>query len=231
MEAKLNILISGGTGTGKTTLLNVLASFIPNDERIITVEDSAELQLPQEHVGRLESRPANLQGQGAIPIRELLRNTLRMRPDKIIVGECRGAEALDMLQAMNTGHDGSMATIHSNTPKDCISRLETLVMFAGMELPSRAIREQIAGAVQLIIQLTRMPDGTRKVTALSEVLGMSQTNPGNIDIQDIFTYKAQGLDDQGHVKGYFQASGIIPTFTELFEQKGIAMPKGLFSDV
>lgn len=229
VQAKLNILVSGGTGTGKTTLLNVLASFIPNDERIITVEDSAELQLAQEHVGRLESRPANLQGEGAIPIRELVRNTLRMRPDRIIIGECRGAEALDMLQAMNTGHDGSLATIHANTPKDCIARLETLVMFAGMELPSRAIREQIAGAVDLIIQLTRMSDGSRKITAVTEVLGMSKNKAEEVELQDIFVYKAEGLDKNDAVKGYFQATGLIPQFAQQFKQKGIKMPKGLFN--
>lgn len=229
VQAKLNILVSGGTGTGKTTLLNVLASFIPDNERILTVEDSAELQLAQEHVGRLESRPANLQGEGAIPIRELVRNTLRMRPDRIIIGECRGAEALDMLQAMNTGHDGSLATIHANTPKDCIARLETLVMFAGMELPSRAIREQIAGAVDLIIQLTRMSDGSRKITAVTEVLGMSKNKNEEIELQDIFVYKAEGVDKNGAVKGYFQATGLIPQFAQRFKQKGIEMPKGLFT--
>ncbi|MCI5073197.1 Flp pilus assembly complex ATPase component TadA [bacterium] len=229
VQAKLNVLVSGGTGTGKTTLLNVLASFIPDHERIITVEDSAELQLAQEHVGRLESRPANLQGEGAIPIRELVRNTLRMRPDRIIIGECRGAEALDMLQAMNTGHDGSLATIHANTPKDCIARLETLVMFAGMELPSRAIREQIAGAVDLIIQLTRMSDGSRKITAVTEVLGMSKNKTEEVELQDIFIYKSEGLDKEGKVKGYFQATGLIPQFAQQFKQKGITMPKGLFS--
>lgn len=224
VETKLNVLISGGTGTGKTTLLNVLSSFIPTHERIITVEDSAELQLSQTHVGRLESRPANLQGEGAIPIRELVRNTLRMRPDRIIIGECRGPEALDMLQAMNTGHDGSMATIHANSPIDCLRRLETLVMFAGMELPSKAVREQIGSAVQLIVQLTRFSDGSRKISAISEVLGMSKANPQEIEVQDIFVYKQDGIDAAGRVTGYFQATGLIPQFAEQLQRKGLKLP-------
>lgn len=224
VQAKLNIIISGGTGTGKTTLLNTMASFIPNNDRIITVEDSAELRLAQEHLVRLESRPANLQGEGAIPIRELVRNTLRMRPDRIVVGECRGAEALDMLQAMNTGHDGSMTTIHSNSPRDCIARLETLVMFAGMDLPSKAIREQIASAVQLIVQLTRLGDGSRKITAITEVTGMESTT---VSLQDIFLFKEKGVDEQGKVLGNFLATGLVPTFAQKFKKKGIKLPKGL----
>ena len=226
VQAKLNIIISGGTGTGKTTLLNTMASFIPNHDRIITVEDSAELRLAQEHIVRLESRPANLQGEGAIPIRELVRNTLRMRPDRIVVGECRGAEALDMLQAMNTGHDGSMTTIHSNSPRDCIARLETLVMFAGMDLPSKAIREQVASAVQLIVQLTRLGDGTRKITAITEVTGMESTT---VSLQDIFQFKEKGVDEQGKVLGSFLATGLVPTFAQKFKKKGIKLPKGLFN--
>lgn len=225
VQARLNILISGGTGTGKTTLLNILASFIPSHERILTVEDSAELRLSQEHVGRLEARPANLQGEGAIPIRELVRNTLRMRPDRIVVGECRGAEALDMLQAMNTGHDGSMTTIHANSPRDCMSRLETLVMFAGMELPSRAIREQIASAIQLVVQLTRLGDGSRKITSITEVTGLEGTN---IELQEIFRYREKGMDEKGTMIGSFQATGLVPSFADHFKQKGIKMPKGIF---
>jgi pilus assembly protein CpaF len=224
VQAKLNIIISGGTGTGKTTLLNTLASFIPNNDRIITVEDSAELRLAQEHIIRLESRPANLQGEGAIPIRELVRNTLRMRPDRIIVGECRGGEALDMLQAMNTGHDGSMTTIHSNSPRDSIARMETLVMFAGMDLPSKAIREQIASAVQLIVQLSRLGDGSRKITAITEVTGMESTT---VSLQDIFLFKEKGVDEQGKVLGNFLATGLVPTFAQTFKKKGIKLPKGL----
>lgn len=227
VQGKLNILISGGTGTGKTTLLNTLASFIPNNERIITVEDSAELRLAQEHIIRLESKPANLQGEGAIPIRELVRNTLRMRPDRIVVGECRGAEALDMLQAMNTGHDGSMTTIHSNSPRDSMARLETLVMFAGMDLPSKAIREQIASAVQLVIQLTRLGDGSRKVTAITEVTGGMEGT--TITLADIFLYKEKGVDETGKVLGTFTSTGLIPSFAVKFKKRGIKLPKGLFN--
>lgn len=227
VQARLNILISGGTGTGKTTLLNVLSSFIPGDERIVTVEDSAELQLPQEHVGRLEARPANLQGEGAIPIRELVRNTLRMRPDRIIVGECRGPEALDMLQAMNTGHDGSMTTIHANSPKDCVSRLETLVMFAGMELPSKAIREQISSAISLIVQLSRLGDGSRKITSITEITGLEDSD---IILQDIFYFREKGRSKEGQVLGGFQATGLVPSFAKIFKKKGIRMPKGLFGE-
>lgn len=226
VEARLNILVSGGTGAGKTTLLNVISSFIPAHERIITVEDSAELQLPQEHVGRLESRPSNLQGEGSIPIRELVRNTLRMRPDRIIVGECRGAEALDMLQAMNTGHDGSMTTIHSNSPKDCMSRLETLVMFAGMELPSRAIREQIGSAIDLVVQLSRLSDGSRKITRITEVLGVSEKDASNIELQDLFYFNQKGVDATGKVLGTFVSSNLRPKCFDVFEQKGIALPQG-----
>ncbi len=226
IEARLNIVISGGTGSGKTTLLNVMAAFIPTNERILTVEDAAELQLPQDHWGRLETRAANLEGQGAVTIRDLVRNTLRMRPDRIIVGECRAGEALDMLQAMNTGHDGSMTTIHSNTPRDCISRMETLVMMAGMDLPAKAIREQIASAVNLIVQQTRLSDGSRKVTSITEVCGMQ----GDVvTLQEVFAFKRTGMDKNRKVQGKFVATGFIPKFVDELEQQGIKIPRGIFS--
>ncbi len=227
VEAKLNILISGGTGSGKTTLLNVLSSFIPEDERIVTIEDSAELQLKQPHVVRLESRPPNIEGEGQVDIRDLVKNSLRMRPDRIVVGECRGAEALDMLQAMNTGHDGSLTTIHSNSPRDCISRLETLVMFTGLELPSKAIREQIASAINIIIQQARMTDGSRKVTMISEVTGMEGPT---ITLQDIFVFKQQGMDEDRKVIGRYVATGFVPKFITKLEALGIPLPKGIFAD-
>lgn len=226
VEARLNIVVSGGTGTGKTTLLNMISACIPDDERIVTIEDAAELQLPQTHVISLESRPANLQGEGAIQIRDLVRNSLRMRPDRIVVGECRAGEALDMLQAMNTGHDGSLTTIHSNNPRDCLRRIETLVMMAGFDLPMQAIREQIASAVNLIVQLKRMSDGSRKISHITEVIGIEGDT---VVTQPIFEYKQTGVDDQGKVKGGFQPSGLIPKFVETLKQKGIALPKGLFS--
>jgi len=228
VEAKLNILISGGTGSGKTTLLNVLSSFIPEDERIVTVEDSAELQLKQPHVVRLESRPANIEGEGQVTIRDLVKNCLRMRPDRIVVGECRGAESLDMLQAMNTGHDGSLTTIHANTPRDCISRLETLVMFTGLDLPSKAIREQIASAIHIIIQQSRMLDGTRKIIQISEVTGMEGPT---ITLQDIFVFKQEGMDQDRKVLGRFVATGFVPKFITRLDAMGIALPKGIFADV
>jgi|688.fasta_scaffold35774_5 pilus assembly protein CpaF len=226
IEARLNIVISGGTGSGKTTLLNVLSSFIPPGERIVTVEDSAELQLPQEHWGRLETRPANMEGKGEVTIRDLVRNTLRMRPDRIVVGECRAGEALDMLQAMNTGHDGSMTTIHSNTPRDCIARMETLVMMAGMDLPAKAIREQIASAVNLIVQQTRLSDGSRKVTSITEVIGMQ----GDVvTLQEIFAFKKTGMDKNRKVIGKFVATGFIPKFIDELDAQGIKIPRGIFS--
>jgi pilus assembly protein CpaF len=228
IESRLNIIISGGTGTGKTTLLNILGSFIPSTERILTIEDAAELQLPQEHVGRLEARPSNLQGEGSIPIRELVRNSLRMRPDRIIVGECRGAEALDMLQAMNTGHDGSLTTVHSNSPRDCVARLETLVMFSGMELPSKAIREQIASAIDLIVQLNRFSDGSRKITHITEVTGMEGGQ--TVTLQDIFTYRQKGIDDKGKVAGSFAPTGLVPSFMDRFKELGIKIPAGMFGE-
>jgi pilus assembly protein CpaF len=207
------ILVSGGTGTGKTTLLNILSSYIPDTERIVTIEDAVELQLRQEHVIRLESRPPNLEGQGQISIRDLVRNSLRMRPDRIIVGEVRGAEALDMLQAINTGHDGSLATIHANTPRDALSRLETMVLMAGFDLPLRAIREQIASGLDIIVQLTRFRDGTRRVTQVSEIVGMEGEI---ISMSDLFKFERQpGYNPDGKVVGVLQATGVRPTFTEL----------------
>ncbi len=224
VEARLNIFVSGGTGSGKTTMLNVLSSFIPNDERIVTIEDAAELQLRQEHVVTLEARPSNIEGKGAIPIRELVKNALRMRPDRIIVGECRSGEALDMLQAMNTGHDGSMSTGHANTPRDMLSRLETMVLMAGVELPLRAIREQIASAVDLIVHENRLKDGTRKIVNITEVQGME----GDIIVmQDVFVFEQTGILE-GKIQGHLKATGIRPKFTEKFEVMGIHLPPGLF---
>jgi pilus assembly protein CpaF len=224
VEARLNVFVSGGTGSGKTTTLNVLSSFIPNDERIITIEDAAELQLRQEHVVTLESRPPNIEGKGAIPIRELVRNSLRMRPDRIIVGECRSGEALDMLQAMNTGHDGSMSTGHANTPRDMLSRLETMVLMAGVDLPLRAIREQVSSAVDLIVHQTRMKDGTRRIEYITEVQGME----GDVVVmQDVFLFEQTGVID-GKIQGRLRATGIRPKFVEKFEILGIHLPRGLF---
>lgn len=227
VENGLNIIISGGTGSGKTTLLNVMSSFIPSTERIVTVEDAAELQLKQDHVVRLETRPANMEGTGSITIRDLVRNSLRMRPDRIVVGECRGGEALDMLSAMNTGHDGSMTTVHANSPREAIGRLETLCLMAGMDLPAKAIREQIAGAVDLIIQISRLSDGSRKVLSITEVAGMQGEA---VTLQEIFRYKEEGFDKNRKITGHFVASGLIPTFIEEFERKGIKIPRTLFSN-
>ncbi|HEY4584606.1 MAG TPA: CpaF family protein [Acidimicrobiia bacterium] len=226
VRGRLNILISGGTGSGKTTTLNVMSSYIPGDERIVTVEDAAELQLHQEHVLTLESRPANIEGKGAVSIRDLVRNTLRMRPDRIVVGEVRGAESLDMLQAMNTGHDGSLTTVHSNSPRDTLSRIETMVLMAGFDLPMRAIREQIASAVDLIIHVSRLKDGTRRVTHVTEVEGMEGEI---ITLQDLFLFDfGMGVDEDGIYKGRLKATGIRPTFSEDLENQGIRLPADLF---
>ena len=226
VKAHLNIIVSGGTGTGKTTLLNVLSSFIPAGERIITIEDAVELQLQQDHVVRLESRPANIEGKGEITIRDLLKNSLRMRPDRIVVGECRSGEALDMLQAMNTGHDGSLSTVHANSPRDAVSRLETLVLMAGMDLPLRAIREQISSAVDVIVQLTRLRDGTRRVTHVTEVHGME----GEIvTLQDVFVFDyAAGVDADGRFLGKPRPTGVRPRFTDRFDDLGITLSPCVF---
>ncbi|KRE29999.1 CpaF family protein [Agromyces sp. Soil535] len=226
VRAKLNILVSGGTGTGKTTMLNVLSAFIPSDERIITIEDAVELQLQQQHVVRLESRPPNIEGRGEITIRDLVRNSLRMRPDRIVVGEVRGAESLDMLQAMNTGHEGSISTLHANSPRDAISRMETLVLMAGMDLPLRAIREQVSSAIDLIVQITRHKDGVRRVTHITEVHGME----GDIvTLQDAFTFDySAGYDEEGRLRGRIEPTGVRPRFAERIADHGIPLPVSLF---
>jgi len=221
--AKKNIVIAGGTGSGKTTLLNVLSGAIPEDERIVTIEDAAELQLGQPHVVSLETRPANMEGKGEYSIRDLVKNALRMRPDRIVVGECRGGEALDMLQAMNTGHDGSLTTTHANSPREAIARLETLVLMSGLDLPVRAIREQIAGAVHILVQQTRLSDGGRKVTAISEVIGVD--DEGEIEIVPIFRFVRTGTGEKGKVLGQFCATGFLPTFLDEFELLGLVGPK------
>ena len=219
VKGKLNIIVSGGTGSGKTTLLNVLSSYIPSDERIITIEDSAEVQLKQEHVITLESRPANMEGKGRISIRDLVVNALRMRPDRIIVGEVRSEETLDMLQAMNTGHDGSLTTIHANSPRDSISRIETMVMMSGSELPSKAIRDQVASAINIIVQQARLKDGSRKVTSIQEAVGMEGDV---IRMQEIFTYDTDGeMDSSGKFKGQFKATGIVPKCVEKIRENGV----------
>lgn len=225
VKAHLNIFVSGGTGSGKTTTLNVLSSFIPNDERIITIEDAAELQLWQDHVVSLESRPPNIEGKGGIAIRDLVRNSLRMRPDRIVIGEVRGGEALDMLQAMNTGHDGSLATGHSNSPRDMLSRLETMVLLAGVDLPIKAIREQIAGAVDLIIQQTRMKDGTRRIVNITEVQGLE----GDVIVlQDIFVFQQDGVGEDGKIQGRLIPTGVRPKFYEQLLTAGIDIPAHVF---
>ena len=229
VRARLNVVVSGGTGSGKTTTLNILSGFIPEEERIVTIEDAAELQLRQEHVITLESRPANVEGRGRIAIRDLVMNSLRMRPDRIVVGECRGGEALDMLQAMNTGHDGSLTTLHANNPHECIGRLETMVLMAGADLPSRAIREQIGAAVNLIVQQSRLRDGTRKVVSITEVLGIEGDE---LKLQEIFTFRQTGVDpDTGKVLGYLTPTGVIPHYMEHLKAEGEAVPEALFRPV
>ncbi len=222
----MNILISGGTGSGKTTLLNVLSNFIPPTERIITVEDAAELKLTQPHLVSLEARPANLEGKGAIPIRDLVKNCLRMRPDRIVVGECRGGETLDMLQAMNTGHDGSLTTAHANTPRDMIARLEVMVMMSGLDLPVSAIREMVASAIHMIVQISRYSDGSRRLTNITEITGVES---GIVSMQDIFRYQQEGFDENGKVKGHFEATGAIPHFYEEMRQRGLDVDMSIFA--
>ncbi|SFH60904.1 CpaF family protein [Planctomicrobium piriforme] len=226
MKARLNIIISGGTGSGKTTLLNTLSSFIQPDQRVITIEDAAELQLQQEHVLRLETRPANIEGKGQVTATDLVKNALRMRPDRIIIGECRGPETLDMLQAMNTGHEGSMTTVHANTPRDAVARIETMVTMGGTDLPLKAIRHQLASAVELIIQASRLQGGPRKITYVTEVLNMEQDT---IIMQDIFKYVQDGIDADGRAYGHFEATGVRPSFMHRLESAGVRLPNNLFA--
>ncbi len=227
VKARLNVLISGGTGAGKTTLLNMLSSQIPGDERIVTIEDSAELQLRQPHVVRLETRPPNIEGRGQVTARSLVINSLRMRPDRIIVGEVRGSEAIDMLQAMNTGHDGSLTTVHANSPRDSLNRLATMVAMANLNLPERAVRNQIANGIQVVIQVSRLSDGGRKITAISEIVGMEGDV---ITMQELFVFERQGLNPDGTVKGEFKPTGIRPKFADNLKARGIPLPGGLFFD-
>lgn len=227
MKARLNIIISGGTGSGKTTLLNTLSSFISNENRIVTIEDAAEIQLQQEHVLRLETRPPNIEGKGSVNATDLVKNALRMRPDRIIIGECRGGEALDMLQAMNTGHDGSLTTVHANNPRDAISRIETLVNMSGIELPLSALRKQIASAVHLIVQASRLQGGPRKVTYVTEIVGMEQDT---IVMQDIFRFVQEGIDGNGKAVGHFASTGVRPKCIEHLEQAGVKLPPSIFAE-
>jgi len=225
IKARLNVIISGGTGSGKTTLLNTLSSFIPGHERVVTIEDAAELQLQQEHVVRLETRPANIEGKGAVTATDLVKNALRMRPERIIIGECRGPETLDMLQAMNTGHEGSMTTLHANTPRDAIARIETMITMSGFDLPLKALRQQIASAVDLIIQANRLQGGIRRITAITEVVGMEQDT---VVLQDVYKYVQEGMDANGKAFGHFEASGIRPTFMNKLESAGVRLPASAF---
>jgi pilus assembly protein CpaF len=228
VQAKLNLIISGGTGSGKTTLLNALSGFIPDTERIVTIEDPTELRLQQAHVVTLEARPPSLEGRGEVTQRDLLRNSLRMRPDRIVVGEVRGPEAFDMMQAMNTGHEGSISTVHANSPRDALSRIENMILMANLDLPSRAIREQMAAAIHVIIQIARMADGTRKLTHVSEIAGMEGQV---VTMQDIFRYEQTGVDSEGRVKGQFRSTGIRPKFAERFETLGIHLAPGIFAGI
>jgi pilus assembly protein CpaF len=227
VEQRRNIIVSGGTGSGKTTLLNILSNFIPEEERVVTIEDAAELRLGQPHVVSLEARPANMEGRGQVTIRDLVKNSLRMRPDRIVVGECRGGEALDMLQAMNTGHDGSLTTAHANSPRDMLRRMEVMVLMAGMDLPISAIREQIASAVDMIIQQTRFADGSRKITHISEITGIES---GTIQLNDIYLFKQDGFNDDGRVKGAYRATGMVPMFYEELRERGLQVDMSLFKD-
>jgi len=228
VHARLNVLISGGTGAGKTTLLNALSAFIPENERIVTIEDSAELQLQQPHTVRLETRPPNIEGRGEVTQRDLVRNALRMRPDRIVIGEVRGGEAIDMLQAMNTGHDGSLTTIHANTPRDALSRLETMIQMTGMRLSDRAMRQQVASAINLVVQVARMSDGTRRLTSISEITGMEGET---ITMQEIFQYERTGVDSQGTVLGRFRPTGIRPRFAERLKASGMQLPRVFFEEM
>lgn len=227
IKARLNIIISGGTGSGKTTLLNTLSSFIGNGDRIVTIEDAAELQLQQDHVVRLETRPSNIEGKGQISATDLVRNALRMRPERIIIGECRGGETLDMLQAMNTGHDGSLTTLHANTPRDALSRIETMITMTGFELPIKAMRQQIASGVDLIIQANRLQGGPRRVTHITEIVGMEQDT---IVMQDIYKYNQTGIDESGKARGHFASTGIRPTFMDKLESAGVRLPSSAFRE-
>ena len=227
VTARLNVLISGGTGAGKTTLLNALSAYIPEDERIVTIEDSAELQLQQPHVVRLETRPPNIEGRGEVTQRDLVRNALRMRPDRIVIGEVRGGEAIDMLQAMNTGHDGSLTTVHANTPRDALTRLETMIQMTGMRLSDRAMRQQIAAAINLVVQVARLSDGTRRLTAISEITGMEGET---ITMQEIFQFERTGVDSQGKVIGRFRPTGIRPRFAERLKTSGLQLPRVFFEE-
>jgi pilus assembly protein CpaF len=228
VSCRLNVIVSGGTGAGKTTLLNVLSSFVSDKERVVTIEDAAELMLRQRHVVRLETRPPNIEGNGAIKQRQLVINALRMRPDRIIVGEVRGEEALDMLQAMNTGHDGSLTTIHANSPRDALHRLDTMVAMTNLNIPERAVKQQIASAIHVVVQLTRLSDGTRRVTAITEITGMEQDA---VTMQDVFVFERAGMTKDGKVKGSFKATGIRPKCAQLIASSGVELPRTMFEHV